>query len=188
MKKFVIIAILFFSRLSLETHNFSINNYEFPYNDYNDLNDLIKDISNHYNQDFWFIKYIFDICNNYDVDPILMVSLIKIESSFYPYALSKRNAYGYCQITPIANKDVDKTLSRYNPKENIILGVKFIKKLMERFEGDIITALRYYNSGNDYDKHDKSYAENIKYEYETLIRLYLKTNINYNAVYRRKAF
>ncbi|WP_295156663.1 lytic transglycosylase domain-containing protein [uncultured Brachyspira sp.] len=185
MKRIIIILILFICNLNLETHSFNINDYSFPSNN---VATLIKDVSNHYNQDFWFIKYVFDVCSNYNVDPLLMVALIKVESSFIPTALSRKNAYGYCQITPIANKDVDPTLNRYNVKDNIILGVRFIDKLLDKFDGDIVKALRYYNAGNSYDVLGKTYAENIKYEYDTMVNLYLKDEDSYKTIYRKEAF
>lgn len=117
-----------------------------------------------------------------------MVGLIKIESSFIPAALSRKNAYGYCQITPIANKDVDPKLNRYDPKDNIVLGVRFISKLLTRFEGDIVKTLRYYNAGNNYDECGESYAESIKYEYDTMINLYVDEESSYSSIYRKEAF
>lgn len=185
MKRTIIVMFLFLGSITLETHNFNINNYSFPSNDWVTL---IKDVSNHYKQDFWFIKDIFDICGNYDVDPLLMVALIKVESSFIPTALSRKNAYGYCQITPIANQDVDPTLSRYNTRDNIVLGVRFINKLLDRFEGDVVKSLRYYNAGNNYNEYGESYADSIQYEYDTMVRLYVKSDSSYGSIYRKESF
>ena len=111
-----------------------------------------------------------------------MVGLIKIESSFIPTALSRKNAYGYCQITPIANKDVDPKLNRYDPKDNIVLGVRFISKLLTRFEGDIVKTLRYYNAGNNYNEYGESYADSIQYEYNTMVSLYVKDDSSYGNI------
>lgn len=185
MKRAIIILVLFLSSVKLRTFNADINNYYFPRHNWVTL---IQGIANHYNQDFWLIKDIFDICLTYDADPILIVSLIKVESSFIPTALSRKNAYGYCQITPIANKDVDPTLNRYNKRNNIILGVKFIKKLLDRFNGNLIAALRYYNSGNDYNEKSKQYAENIKNEYNTLVQLYVKDEKSHGIIYKKENF
>ena len=111
-----------------------------------------------------------------------------MESSFIPTALSRKNAYGYCQITPIANKDVDPKLNRYDPRDNIVLGVRFIDKILDKFDGDIVKSLRYYNAGNAYDVYGESYAEKIKYEYNTMVSLYVKDNSSYGAIYRKEAF
>ena len=123
MKRIVILIMILVGDFSLETHDLNIKNYSSS----DDWAVLIENVANHYKQDFWLIKDIFDICLEYNVDPLLMISLIKIESDFVPTALSRKNAYGYCQITPIANRDVDSKLNRYNKRENIILGVRFIK-------------------------------------------------------------
>ena len=185
MKRTIIILTLFLSSITLRTFNANINNYSFPKHNWVTL---IQGIANHYNQDFWLIKEIFDICLTYDVDPILMVSLIKVESSFIPTALSRKNAYGYCQITPIANEDVDPSLNRYNKRDNIILGVKVIKKLLARFNGNLITTLRYYNSGHDYNEKGEQYAENIKKEYEELVSLYVRDEESHGVIYRKEHF
>ena len=49
MKRIIILICLFVGSMTLETHNFNINNYSFPSNDWVTL---IKDVSNHYKQDF----------------------------------------------------------------------------------------------------------------------------------------
>ena len=185
MKRIVIIFSIILCAANLETHSFNINNYSFVTNNWVNL---IQDISNHYNQDFWFIKDIFDTSQSYDIDPLLMVALIKIESDFIPTALSKKNAYGYCQITPIANEDVDPTLNRYNHRENIILGTRFIAKLLDRFNGNIIQTLRYYNAGSNYDETRLSYSEDIKEEYDMLTSLYVNKKDVYGDIYKKESF
>ena len=185
MKRVIVLLIFLFGNFSLETHNLILLE---RYSSSDDLAILIDNVANHYNQDFWLIKDIFDICLSYDVDPLLMVSLIKVESNFVPTALSRKNAYGYCQITSIANKDIDPKLNRYNKRDNIILGVRFISKLLKLFEGNIENSLRYYNAGNDYNKKGQSYAENIKYEYRMLNMLYVKNQISYGKIYRKETF
>lgn len=184
MKRIVVLLMFLIGNFSLETHDFNINDYSSS----EGWATLVKDVANHYNQDFWLIKDIFDICFNYNVDPLLMISLIKVESNFIPTALSKKNAYGYCQITPIANRDVDPKLNRYNKRDNITLGVRFIQKLLIVFEGDIENSLRYYNAGNSYNEKGLSYAENIKKEYRMLNLLYVKNQISYGKIYRKEIF
>lgn len=184
MKRVAILIMFLIGDFSLETHDFNIKDYSSS----NDWAVLIGNVANHYNQDFWLIKDIFDICLNYNVDPLLMVSLIKVESDFVPTALSRKNAYGYCQITPIANRDVDPTLNRYNKRDNIIIGVRFINKLLKIFKGNIENSLRYYNAGNDYNKKGEAYAKNIKREYRMLNLLYVKNQISYGEIYRKEIF
>ena len=184
MKRVVILIMFLVGNFSLETHDFNIKDYSSS----DDWAVLIENVAKHYNQDFWFIKDIFDICLSYNVDPLLMISLIKIESDFNPTALSGKNAYGYCQITPIANMDIDQKLSRYDKRENIILGVRFINKLLGLFEGNIENSLRYYNAGHDYDKKGELYAKNIKREYRMLNLLYVRDQISYGKIYRKEVF
>lgn len=169
MKK---ITLLFFIiTISVETHNFDISNYKQQEN--KEIN-LVKNISEYYNQDFWFIKNIFDLCSNFKVDPVLMVALIKIESSFVENAISRTGAYGYCQITAIANKDINEELDRYNYEDNLMLGILFVEKLLIRFDNNITNALSYYNIGTNYleNSYGKIYVKNIIKEYNDINTLF----------------
>lgn len=169
MKK--IIPLFFIVTFSVETHNFDISNYKVQENE---EIILIKNISSHYNQNFWFIKRIFDLCGNFKVDPVLIVALIKVESSFIENAVSRTGAYGYCQITHIANKDIDPALNRYDSTDNLMLGVLFVEKLLNRFGGNITNALSYYNVGTNYklNSYGKVYVRNIIKEYNNINALY----------------
>ena len=66
--------------------------------------------------------------------------------------------------------------------------MRFIRKLLTRFEGDIVKTLRYYNAGNNYDEYGESYDESIKYEYTTMVSLYVKDDSSYGNIYRKEAF
>lgn len=169
MKK--IILLFFIITISVETHSFDISNYK---QQENKKIDLIKNISEYYNQDFWFIKKIFDLCSNFNVDPILMIALIKIESSFVGNAESHTGAYGYCQITAIANKDIDPELNRYKDEDNLMLGILFVEKLLIRFDNNITNVLSYYNIGTNYreNSYGKIYVKNIIKEYNDMNTLF----------------
>ena len=83
MKRLVILIAFLIGNFSLETHDLNIKDYSSS----DDWAVLVSNVANHYNQDFWLIKDIFDICLSYNVDPLLMISLIKIESDFNATAL-----------------------------------------------------------------------------------------------------
>lgn len=131
---------------------------------------IIQSVSDYYGQDYDLIKFIFDISGNFDIDPLLVTSLIKIESDFKENAVSKKNAIGYCQITRIANIDVDEKLNRYNKHDNILLGVMFLSKIIKRFDNDINKSLAYYNVGNEHINNTSGarYARAVQREYKRL--------------------
>ena len=129
-----------------------------------------------YNTNKELVEYIFNIANEFDMDPLLIIALIKIESDFVEHAVSSVGAYGTSQISRIANIDVNIELNRHNTYDNILISILFLKKLLVRFNGDLVTTLRYYNGGNIYDsrrysKKTQRYARNIFKERNKLIEL-----------------
>ena len=90
----------------------------------------------------------------YGYDPLLLTSVIIIESSFNNWARSNRDAHGLMQIRPATGRELaaevriqwQGTPSLYDPEINIILGAYYLKKLFLRF-GDLGLALEAYNHG-----------------------------------------
>lgn len=82
----------------------------------------------------------------YQVDSLLLASMVEAESGFNPYAMSPQGAIGLMQIMPeTANPySVDDLLE---PAVNIDLGARYIAKLLRDFDGDVALALAGYNSG-----------------------------------------
>jgi hypothetical protein len=85
-----------------------------------------------------------------NMDPSLALAIAKVESNFNPQALSQAGAKGVMQIMPHTAEQVF-GVSRarlFDPDINIELGVKFIKKLLERYDGRLDIALSHYNGGS----------------------------------------
>ena len=84
------------------------------------------------------------------VDPILVMSLMKQESSFDARATSWVGAMGLMQIMPATAVETDSQLhisSLLKPEENIRVGSLYLKKLLERYSGNTVLALAAYNAG-----------------------------------------
>lgn len=98
-------------------------------------------------QEHNFYPIIFAAANRYDVDPALVKAIIMAESSYNPMAISKKGAIGLMQLMPTTATalGVEDSL---NPEHNINGGVKYLKKLLNRFEGDLELALAAYNAGS----------------------------------------
>jgi soluble lytic murein transglycosylase-like protein len=94
-----------------------------------------------------FSPIIFAAANRYSVDPALVKAVIMAESGYDPMAISKKGATGLMQLMPTtaAALGVEDSL---NPEHNINGGVKYLKQLLNRFEGDLELALAAYNAGS----------------------------------------
>ncbi len=85
------------------------------------------------------------------LDPLLLASVIQIESRFNPYAVSSAGARGLMQLMPdTARGLLERELkpdALYNGPMNIELGSAYLRQLMDRFDGDLPQALLAYNAG-----------------------------------------
>jgi soluble lytic murein transglycosylase len=82
----------------------------------------------------------------YEVSFSLLKALIKIESDFNPKAVSSAGAMGLMQIMPDNIKAL-KIVNPFDPLENILGGTRYLKQLIDRFDGKLPLALAAYNAG-----------------------------------------
>jgi soluble lytic murein transglycosylase len=91
------------------------------------------------------------------LDPYLVASLIRQESEFNPFAVSRANAVGLMQLLPKTGRTVahQQSLRRYNSSElftpavNMELGTRYFRGMVDKFGGSFEQALAAYNAGSD---------------------------------------
>ena len=91
-------------------------------------------------------NYIVESGKRNSVDPLLLYSIMHQESSFKPRALSYKGARGLMQLMPpTAARFGVKNI--WDPKQNIEGGARYMRFLLDLFEGDVRLALAGYNAG-----------------------------------------
>lgn len=90
-------------------------------------------------------QIIIDEANKQGVDPQLALAVAQHESGFNPNAKGDGGkSFGLFQIYTTAHPDYK---GGFDPRENARYGIKFLKGLLAKYNGDVRTALRAYNGG-----------------------------------------
>jgi len=94
-----------------------------------------------------FQPIVLKAANRHKVDPAMVMAIIMAESSYNPKAISKKGAKGLMQLMPTTAKSLG-VKDIFNPEHNINAGVRYFKKLLNQFNGDVELALAAYNAGS----------------------------------------
>jgi len=90
---------------------------------------------------------IEQVASRHNVDPALIKAIIMAESGYDPRAVSKKGAKGLMQLMPKTAQELGVT-EVFDPEDNVEAGVRYFKRLLKRFGGDVKLALAAYNAGS----------------------------------------
>jgi hypothetical protein len=82
----------------------------------------------------------------YNVDAALVSALIRAESNYSPYAVSRKGARGLMQLMPATARRLD-VRRPFDPASNVRGGVRYLRELLDRFDQKPDLVLAAYNAG-----------------------------------------
>jgi soluble lytic murein transglycosylase-like protein len=91
-------------------------------------------------------KLVREAAERHQVDPALVRAVIETESNWNPSAVSRKGALGLMQLVPTTAQRFGVN-DAFSPKQNVDAGVKYLKTLLERYNGNLDMALAAYNAG-----------------------------------------
>jgi soluble lytic murein transglycosylase-like protein len=100
----------------------------------------LKDMSKAYD------AFIAEASQVYGIPVPFIKAVIKIESNFNPRAVSRVGAMGLMQLMP-ATAEHMKVADPFDPRQNIMGGTKYLRRLSDRYDGDINLILSGYHAG-----------------------------------------
>ncbi|MDR1486954.1 MAG: lytic transglycosylase domain-containing protein [Deltaproteobacteria bacterium] len=124
--------------------------------------------------------FILKASNTYKVDPALIAAIIKAESNFDPKAISWVGARGLMQLMPNTAKLVG-CQDSFDPEQNIMGGTRYIRMMLNRFNGNVTLALAAYNSGPERVSkimavpeisETKNYVRTVVKNYEAFMKMF----------------
>ena len=120
-----------------------------------------------------FEDLIRSASGRHNVDANLVRAVIKAESDFRSNARSNKGAMGLMQLMPETAR-IHNVVDAYDPTENVDGGVRHLRMLLDRYQGDIELSLAAYNAGSGaVEKHGgiPPFAETREYV-RRVVRLY----------------
>jgi soluble lytic murein transglycosylase len=94
-------------------------------------------------------------CERTDLSPELVLAVIRVESSGYNFARSRAGALGLMQLLPPTGRAMASRLgvtwrgreTLFDAPTNVRLGIAYLRELLDRYDGNVSTALAAYNWG-----------------------------------------
>ena len=91
-------------------------------------------------------KLVREAAERHRMDPALVRAVIETESNWNPKAYSHKGAGGLMQLIPTTAQRYG-AYDVFDPQQNIDAGVKYLRTLLEHYNGNLDLALAAYNAG-----------------------------------------
>jgi len=144
-----------------------------------------------YPKAFW--PHVTAAAQRVNIDPLLLLALVREESRYDPAVVSPARAVGLAQLLPSTARAMtsDRSMSMQRLKDpaiNLALGARYVRLQLDRFGGDVRLALAAYNAGPGSARRWTSLAGDPDYLVERIslfeTREYVKRVIGSYGVYR----
>ena len=94
--------------------------------------------------DYW--SMVLKASEHYEVSPSLVWAIISVSSKFDPKAKSPDGALGLMQLMPQTASEMG-VKNPLNPEQNILGGTRYLRYLLDRFNGNVESAVAAYHAG-----------------------------------------
>jgi len=119
------------------------------------------------------ISLAHQLAERHGVDHRLVESLVEMESRFDSEAISRAGAMGLMQLMPAVAREYG-VADPFDPWDNLDAGIRYLRKLLVRYDGDLERTLAAYNAGpGAVDRYDgippytetRDYVRRVLYRY-----------------------
>jgi Transglycosylase SLT domain len=96
-------------------------------------------------------RQIHEVARAEGIDPELGFRLVRVESAFNPQARSRVGALGLTQLMPSTARWLERGITRQailEPRTNLRIGFRYLRGLINKYNGDLQLALLAYNRGD----------------------------------------
>jgi len=91
-------------------------------------------------------KLIHKVARAEGLDVDLLRAVVKTESNYNPDAVSKKGAAGLMQLMPETAREMG-LADPFHPAQNLVAGARHLRRLIDKYQGQLVLALSAYNAG-----------------------------------------